>query len=120
MCEGEPRPGPWKGWACRERWCHRRVEEEGWEALGKLGGVRDQAMHGGMRLVGARVARADVVGAVLRGHVDAELGSALAQVHVEVGADLPVGVKEQPLRLRGEKDRLDLVRIVRLPESGER
>ena len=83
-------------------------------------GVRDQAMHWGMRLVGARVARADVVGAVLRGHVDAELRGALTQVHVEVGADLPVGVKEQPLRLRGEKDRLDLVRIIRLPERGER
>ena len=85
-----------------------------------MGGVRDQAMHWGMRLVGARVARADVVGAVLRGHVDTELAGALAQVHVEVGADLPVGIQEQPLRLRGEKDRLDLVRIVRLPERGER
>ena len=77
-------------------------------------------MHWGMRLVGARVARADVVGAVLRGHVDTELAGALAQVHVEVGADLPVGVQEQPLGLRGQKDRLDLVRIVRLPERGER
>lgn len=77
-------------------------------------------MHWGMRLVGARVARADVVGAELGGHFDAELAGALAQVHVEVRAHLPVGVQEQPLRLLGEKDRLDLVRIVRLPETGER
>ena len=87
---------------------------------GKAGGVRDETMHWSMRLVGARVARADVVRAELGGHVDAELAGALAQVMVEVGAHLPVGVQEQPLRLLGEEDRLDLVRIVRLRESGER
>ena len=51
-------------------------------------------MHWSMRLVGARVARADVVRAELGGHVDAELAGALAQVMVEVGAHLPVGVQE--------------------------
>ena len=59
-----------------------------------MGGVRDQAMHWGMRLVGARVARADVVGAVLRGHVDAELRG--------VGTDEADGGPEMVTRFRSD------------------
>ena len=67
--------------------------------LGELGG--EGPGHAlAHALVGVRVARADVERAKLEGHLDAELGGALAQAHVEVGAHLPVGVQEQPLRLR--------------------
>ena len=74
-----------------------RRKRMGREVLGELGGGGARACT---RAVGARVARADVERAELEGHLDAELGGALAQVHVEVGAHLPVGVQEQPLRLR--------------------
>ena len=107
------------GWGARGE-----EEEEGFTVRGDVGHEGHALGHvyvlGHVHVLrGARVARADVERAKLHRHLDAELGGALAQVHVQVGAHLPVGVQEQPLRLRREQDRLDLVRIVRLRRERE-
>merc|ERR1740130_1801994 len=92
---------------CVPRGGHRSVRLSRSAAEAQLGergnGVRmggRLGQHRRLELRLGRVARADVERAKLGGHLDAELGGALAQVHVEVGAHLPVGVQEQPLRLR--------------------